>query len=353
MTDEAEDNACLSAMLLSFSPMVYSAVLNAALELNLFGIIAKASPPGVSASHIASQLAATQHKDLPRRLDRMLSLLASYSLLTCTCTVQHARLQRLYQLSLPGKYFLNDDTNASVAFFSAFINHPTLVHAFHNFKEVLLDCDNGLYMKVHGMPVYQGIQSDPAWNHIFNKAMANICTIEMKKILEIYSGFEGISLLVDVGGGVGQSLNMIISKYPSIRGINFDLPQVIHHAPAYAGVEHVKGDMFESVPKGDAIILKAILHNWSDEKCLKILSNCYKGLPQHGKVIVVDFIVPETIQSTEMDKMITSFDNLMFLDGGCERTEKEFMNLCQSSGFSTFQVVSRAFTTLGVMEFYK
>lgn len=106
----------------------------------------------------------------------------------------------------------------------------------NNFKEVLSDCDNGLYMKVHGMPVYQGIQSDPAWNNVFNKAMANICTIEMKKILEKYKGFEGISILVDVGGGIGQSLNMIISKYPSIKGINFDLPQVIQHAPIYPGI---------------------------------------------------------------------------------------------------------------------
>lgn len=107
-----------------------------------------------------------------------------------------------------------------------------------NFKEVLLDCDNGLYMKVHGMNIYQGIQSDPAWNHVFNKAMANICTLEMKKILEKYRGFEGISLLVDVGGGVGQSLNMIISKYPSIKGINFDLPQVIQSAPTYPGIPY-------------------------------------------------------------------------------------------------------------------
>lgn len=106
----------------------------------------------------------------------------------------------------------------------------------NNFKEVLSNCDKGLYMKVHGMTVYQGIQSDPAWNHVFNRAMGDICTIEMKKILEKYKGFEGISLLVDVGGGIGQSLNMIISKYPSINGINFDLPQVIQDAPFYQGI---------------------------------------------------------------------------------------------------------------------
>ena len=36
---------------------------------------------------------------------------------------------------------------------------------------------------------------------------------------------------------VGDALKMIISKYPSIKGINFDLPQVIQHAPSYLGTK--------------------------------------------------------------------------------------------------------------------
>lgn len=124
-------------------------------------------------------------------------------------------------------------------------------------------------------------------NHIFNKAMADVCATEMKRMLEIYAGFEGVSTLVDVGGGNGQNLKMIISKYPVIKGINFDLPQVIENAPPLPGnnmikcdrtlclvfyfvkkiinqqtikfcqgIEHIGGDMFASVPQGDAIILK-------------------------------------------------------------------------------------------------
>ena len=38
-------------------------------------------------------------------------------------------------------------------------------------------------------------------------------------------------MLVDVGGGTGQNIKMIISKYPSIKGINFDPPQGIENAP--------------------------------------------------------------------------------------------------------------------------
>jgi len=108
---------------------------------------------------------------------------------------------------------------------------------------VLLDCDSALFEKVHGTPIYQAIQSDSAMNNVFNKTMTTMCTLEMNKILEIYNGFEDISLLVDVGGDFGQNLNMIISKYPSIKGINFDLPPVIENAPDYPGISFTLGHL--------------------------------------------------------------------------------------------------------------
>ncbi|KAL5572233.1 hypothetical protein UlMin_021831, partial [Ulmus minor] len=89
-----------------------------------------------------------------------------------------------------------------------------------------------------------------------NKVLHDDTTIVTKKILDFYKGFEHLSQLVDVGGGLGVTLNLITSKYPHIKGINFDLPRVIQQAPSYPGVEHVGGDMFERVPSGDAIFLK-------------------------------------------------------------------------------------------------
>lgn len=62
--------------------------------------------------------------------------------------------------------------------------------------------------------------------------MYNHTTIVVKKTLEVYKGFEPkIKQLVDVGGGLGVTLNLITSKYPHIKGINFDLPHVIKRYP--------------------------------------------------------------------------------------------------------------------------
>ncbi|KAI4317423.1 hypothetical protein L6164_025291 [Bauhinia variegata] len=113
--------------------------------------------------------------------------------------------------------------------------------------------------------------------------------------------------------------------------------------------------MFASVPQGDAIMLKAVLHNWDDDKCLEILRNCYKALPENGKVIVVDKILPEIPEPTGASMLASVIDNLMLIiTGGKERTVKEYENLCKRSGFSKSQVGCFAISgVVGVIEFYK
>ncbi|KAL6198687.1 hypothetical protein ACLB2K_028476 [Fragaria x ananassa] len=86
--------------------------------------------------------------------------------------------------------------------------------------------------------------------------MVSFTTLIMRRILDSYKGFEHLTQLVDVGGGLGVALSLITSRYPHIKGINYDLPHVIKQAPQYPGVEHVGGDMFSNIPSGDAIFMK-------------------------------------------------------------------------------------------------
>ncbi|XP_061365965.1 isoliquiritigenin 2'-O-methyltransferase-like [Gastrolobium bilobum] len=355
---QKDDTDTLYAMVLGAN-MVFPAALNAAIELNLFEIIAKGSSPNSDGFMLASEIASklpNQHSDLPNRLDRMLRLLVSYSLLSIsTRTNDDGSIERVYGLSPSGKYFVYDEnSDGYLSSFTSFLCHRALLGVWLNFKEAVVDPEIDLFKKVHGISKYEFFGKDPQINQVFNQSMTDICSTHMKRILEIYTGYEGISTLVDVGGGNGQCLKMIISKYPSIKAINFDLPQVIENAPPIPGIEHVGGSMFESVPHGDAIILKAVCHNWSDDKCLEILSNCHKALPPNGKVIVVELVLPENPEPTDASKMISILDNIMFITaGGRERTEKQYESLGKRSGFSKFQVVCRAFSILGVMEFHK
>ncbi|CAN4113727.1 unnamed protein product [Withania somnifera] len=150
-------------------------------------------------------------------------------------------------------------------------------------------------------------------------------------------------------------MTSIVSKYPHIKGVNFDLPHVIKEAPAYPGVEHVSGDMFQSVPQGDMIFIKHVLHDWDDDDCIKILKNCWKSLPNSGKVVLIEHIKPENPQTDDFfSKNVLFLDMFMMIvtHGGKERTKKEFEILAKKSGFSSFKVINSAFL-IWIMELYK
>ncbi|KAI4317422.1 hypothetical protein L6164_025290 [Bauhinia variegata] len=111
----SDDDGCLLAMLLCNGHVV-PAVLNAAIELNLFGIIAKATPPCLSVTEIASQLP-KQYPDLASRLERMLRLLASFSVLTCsTRTNDNGSTERVYGISPISKYLVPDSISSTLPF---------------------------------------------------------------------------------------------------------------------------------------------------------------------------------------------------------------------------------------------
>lgn len=86
--------------------------------------------------------------------------------------------------------------------------------------------------KAHGKHIFEFTGKD---SYLFNQAMYNHTAIIMKKVLEKYKGFESLKELVDVGGGYGANINLIVSKYPKIKGINFDLPHVVKEATPYPG----------------------------------------------------------------------------------------------------------------------
>nr|NP_001295701.1 caffeic acid 3-O-methyltransferase [Jatropha curcas]ACT87981.1 caffeic acid O-methyltransferase [Jatropha curcas] len=352
-TQVSDEEANLFAMQLA-SASVLPMVLKSAIELDLLEIIGKAGPGAfLSPYDIASQLP-TKDPDAPVVLDRILRLLASYSILTYSLrTLPDGKVEKLYGLAPVCKFLTKNEDGVSIAPLCLMNQDKVLMESWYHLKEAVLE--GGIpFNKAYGMTAFEYHGTDPRFNTVFNKGMSDHSTITMKKILETYKGFEGLTSLVDVGGGTGAVINMIVSKYPSLKGINFDLPHVIQDAPSYPGVEHVGGDMFVSVPKADAIFMKWICHDWSDEHCLKFLKNCYSALPANGKVIVAECILPVAPDASLATKSVIHIDCIMLAHnpGGKERNEKEFEALAKGAGFQGFQVLCSAFNTY-VMEFLK
>ncbi|KAE8075889.1 hypothetical protein FH972_014572 [Carpinus fangiana] len=151
-------------------------------------------------------------------------------------------------------------------------------------------------------------------------------------------------LLGIIGGcwrwGTGELFAEIVKTHPHIKGINFDLPHV-STAPLHEGVSHVGGDMFDTIPNADAIFMMWVLHDWSDENCIKILKNCRKAIQQRsGKVIIVDIIL-EKDRNDLFDETRLAFDLLMMAHttGGNERTELEWKKQLKEAGFGRYKII--------------
>uniref|UniRef100_N1R3X4 Caffeic acid 3-O-methyltransferase n=1 Tax=Aegilops tauschii TaxID=37682 RepID=N1R3X4_AEGTA len=192
------------------------------------------------------------------------------------------------------------------------------------------------FNKAHGMSAFEYLAKDTRFNRVFNEGMKSHSIIITRKLLEFYNGFDRVGTLIDIGGGIGATLHAITTKYPSIRGINFDLPHVASEAPPFPRVTHVGGDMFQKVPSGDMILMKWILHDWSDEHCMTLLKNCYDALPAHGKVVVIECILPEKENPNATPRALFHVDMIMLAQnpGGKERYEREFRKLAMGAGFT-------------------
>ncbi|KAL8534685.1 hypothetical protein ACS0TY_010639 [Phlomoides rotata] len=120
------------------------------------------------------------------------------------------------------------------------------------------------------------------------------------------------------------------------------------------GVEHIAGDMFVSVPRGDAIFMKWVCHDWEDEECLKLLKNCHDALPDYGRVIIADRLLPEIPEKTLLASTDYAVDVMMLAYGpsGKERTESQFRALAKASGFNQFRKLCSCFN-IWIMELYK
>jgi len=196
---------------------------------------------------------------------------------------------------------------------------------------------------VHGAEVFDYFAKNPRQAEIFNNAMTDMSASVAPAVVEAYD-FSGINTLTDIAGGHGYLLAQILKANPTTSGILFDVPPVIAGAGAFfdkegvaARVEKVTGDFFASVPKNaDAYIMKHIIHDWDDERATKILRNINAAMPEDGKVLIVEVIVPEG-NEPHQSKLVDL--EMLVSPGGVERTEQEYRELLSAAGLRLTRIV--------------
>ena len=173
---------------------------------------------------------------------------------------------------------------------------------------------------------------------LFNDAMTRFSRQTAPAVTDAYD-FSGFQTVVDIGGGHGYLLATVMERNPGVRGILFDLPEVVAGAPA-GRYETVTGSFFDSVPAGaDAYMMKSIIHDWDDERSAIILRNCHRAMAPEGRLLVIDMVIPPG-NGPHFGKLLDL--QMMALPGGKERTTEEFRALFASAGFELMQIVPTA-----------
>ncbi|MEU9101403.1 methyltransferase [Streptomyces sp. NPDC048361] len=181
----------------------------------------------------------------------------------------------------------------------------------------------------------------PEQRDLFDSGMASMSGRTDDLIVESYP-FPAAGTVVDVGGGRGGFLHTVLRRQPALTGILFDLPDTV--SDHLLDTEEVKGrwsvhggDFFSAVPQGgDLYLLKRILHDWSDEECLRILAAIRGAVTPGTRLLVVDSVLPDNGEphpAVELDIV------MMMLVTGRERTAKEFEELFSRSGFRLNRVL--------------
>ncbi|TMW89953.1 hypothetical protein EJD97_016429 [Solanum chilense] len=348
MSKEEED--MLSVMQLPIS-LALNMVLKVTMELGIFDLLSLNSQ--LSSSQIASKIP-TKNPQAPIMIEKILSFLANQSLLKFTLFKEDDENGPFYSLTSLSRNLVSNNDEMSIAPTFLFINDQAMVNSWFCLKDAILEGEIP-FNKANGMGVFEYHEKNSRYAEVTNKSTQTLNKITITKILETYNGFQEVKQLVDVGGALGSTMASIVSKYPHIKGVNFDLPHVIKDAPVYPGVEHVSGDMFKSVPQGDVIFMKHVIHDWDDDDCIKILKNCWKSLPNFGKVVLVEHIKPNNPQENDFFSKNAFFLDVLLMvvtHGGKERTMEEFEIFAKKSGFSGFKVINSAFL-IWIMELYK
>jgi hypothetical protein len=203
-----------------------------------------------------------------------------------------------------------------------------------------------------GRPAFDHVHGEDFWGYLarrpeesaeFDDLMATFTGLELQAVLPVYD-WASLGTVVDVGGGNGALLAGLLARHPALRGILFDLPEVVAGAPPVldaAGVAArcrvAEGSFYDRVPAGgDAYLMKRIIYNYEDDVAAGILRNVRAALGPGGRVLLLE---PVRRQGNAFHMGHLMDLKMLVLGNGRVRNRHELRALFERAGLRLTRIV--------------
>lgn len=188
---------------------------------------------------------------------------------------------------------------------------------------------------------------DPGADGIFRAVMGTAPAEDYMPIVRGWD-FSNYRTVADLGGGGGALIIAVLEAFPSLQGMLVDRQQSIDQAGARfesqglaARCKLVVADLCSSVPAGaDVYAIKHVLHGYVDEEAIQILRNCRCVMPKEGRLLVIEFVLPDVVDHADMEleQRLMSDLNMLAVTGGKERNAVEWKRLLSDADFKCHRI---------------
>lgn len=178
---------------------------------------------------------------------------------------------------------------------------------------------------------------------LFDAFMAGMRDDRHEAVAAAYD-FSGANLIIDLGGGNGETLRCILRRFQNARGLVLDRDDVVDAIPAAArldgriGVQG--GDFLHGVPPGaDLYLLVRVLHDWPDEDCVRVLKNCRSAMSDQARLLIVEQLLEPDPKRGRRTTYLLDIQMMAMFGSARERSQEEFERLLSAAGFRATRVI--------------
>lgn len=235
--------------------VVDTMVLKCALKLRLFDAIYSHSSTN---HHITLAELTTSLAVPPKRTTTLRRIMRYLAHMRLVNIIHHkTTYEETYSLNAASSIYLREGSEKSHTAFVRCLIEEDMLLAMHELKAYLVDEDNALPIeRVWGERFFEFAGTDEVLSKRFVDAMTSTSSPMVEAIvMGCPTVFEGVKVMVDVGGGAGNVARAMAKAFPNMKCIVYDLPHVVKEEMNIDGVSYKAGDMFVSVPPADGFLL--------------------------------------------------------------------------------------------------